>query len=320
MVLQHLETFCRVVEEGSFTKAADGLGFSQPTVTKQIKSLEEDLGARLLTRAQRRLQLTPAGEIVYDYARQIINAVRECRSALEGIDSPGQGDLRIGAVFTIALFTLPPVLEEFRRSHPRVTVHVRTGTNQSILGMVLHNEVDIGLTAFPLTHPQIRTTPLFEDPVLLVASPGTEWARKRTLTPTEMSAIPMVSYQRMSQFRGFVDANFEAAGIRPNVVMEFDTHEMVKTMVQLGLGVAMIPKSAVEEDLAQGKLVTLQIAGFPKLTRVTAMLVREGRMETWAMKAFADLIRKARAAGDDEAAAPGPQSVRAAEGTASRKA
>src|SRR5690606_16746839 len=177
----------------------------------------------------------------------------------------------------MALFTLPPVLEEFRRSHPRVTVHVRTGTNQGILGMVLHNEVDIGLTAFPLTHPQIRTTPLFEDPVLLVASPRSEWAKKRRLTPPEMSEIPMVSYQRMSQFRGFVDANFEVAGIRPKVVMEFDTHEVVKTMVQLGLGVAMIPQSAVQEDLMEGRLVTLEIADFPKLARETAMLTREGR-------------------------------------------
>jgi len=293
MLLQHLETFCRVVEEGSFTKAAEGLGFSQPAVTKQVRSLEKELGSTLLVRSQRDFRLTPAGEIVYDYGRQIINAVRECRSALEGVNTPGKGDLRIGAVFTMALFTLPPILEEFQKSHPGVTVHVRTGTNQGILAMVLHNEVDVGLTAFPLTHPQIRTTPLFEDPVLLVASPRSEWAKKKRLTPPEMAEIPMVSYQRMSQFRGFVDANFEAAGIRPNVVMEFDTHELVKTMVQLGLGVAMIPRSAVREDLQSGRLITLEIAGFPKLTRVTAMLTRQGRRETWAMQAFAELMRKA---------------------------
>lgn len=297
VVLQHLETFCRVVEEESFTRAAEGLGFSQPTVTKQVRGLEESLGHALLERGQRKLRLTPAGEIVYDYARQIINSARECRSALEGIDRPGQGDLRIGAIFTIALFTLPPVLEEFRRAHPRVTIHVRTGANNQILSLLLHNEVDVGLTAFPLSHPQVRTTPLFEDPVLLVAGSGSQWAATSTITPLQMAEIPMVSYQRMSQFRGFVDANFEAAGIRPNVVMEFDTHEMVKTMVQLGLGVAMIPESAVKEDLREGRLVKLTIQGFPTLTRVTSMLVRQGRHETWAMQALTDRLLALRPAG-----------------------
>jgi DNA-binding transcriptional LysR family regulator len=285
MLYQYLETFCRVVDEGSFTKAAESLGFSQPTVTKQIHALEEEMGAVLIRRGHR-LQLTPAGEIAYSHARRILNTVKECQSAIKALEKPGHGDLNIGAVFTIALFTLPPVLEVYRQEHPNVTVRVRTGTNQHILSLILHNEADVGLTTVPLSHPQISTVRLFDDRVLLVASPNSRWASKKQVTPGELSQLPMISYQRHSQFQGFVQASFAGAGITPHVVMEFDTHEAVKTMVQLGLGVAMAPESAVKDDLASGRLVELEIKDLPPLARTTSLLIRQDRYETPPMRSF----------------------------------
>lgn len=289
MLLQQLETFCRVVDEQSFTKAAEGLGFSQPTVTKQVQNLEEELGSLLLERKRRSVELTPAGELVYSYARHILNTLSECRLALENLRTPGQGTLSIGTVFTIALFTLPPVLEEYREGHPGVTVRVQTGSNQAVLSMVLRNEADVGLTSVPLSHPQVQTIPLFEDPVILVSSPSAPWASAEPIEPSALVELPMVSYARNSQFRAFVDAHFEGRGIRPNTVMEFDSHEAVKTMVQLGLGVAMVPESAVKDDLRAGRLVVLEINGFPKLERVTSLLVRQDRHVTKAMESFIDL-------------------------------
>lgn len=286
MLYQYLETFCRVVDEGSFTKAGESLGFSQPTVTKQIHALEQEMGAVLIRRGQRRLQLTPAGEVVYSHARRILNLVQECRSAIKALEQPGHGELKIGAVFTIALFTLPPVLEEYRQEHPHVTLRVRTGTNQHILSLVLHDEADVGLTTVPLFHPQVSTIRLFDDRVLLVASPKSQWASKRVVTPAEVSQLPMISYQRHSQFQGFVQANFAGAGITPHVVMEFDTHEAVKTMVQLGLGVAMVPLSAVKDDLAAGRLIELEIKDFPPLARTTSLIVRQDRHPTPSMASF----------------------------------
>jgi len=290
VLYQYFETFCRVVDEGSFTKAAESLGFSQPTVTKQVRALEEIMGETLLHRGQRELQLTPAGEIVYNHARRILRTVRDCQSAIRALREPGHGDLSIGAVGTIALFTLPPVLEAYRQEHPQVTLHVRTGTNQQILSLVLHHETDVGLTTVPLSHPQVSTIPLFNDRVLLVASPKSRWASKKTVTPVEVSQLPMISYQRHSQFQGFVQANFEGAGISPRVVMEFDSHEAVKTMVQLGLGVAMVPESAVRDDLLAGRLVELTIQGFPQLSRTTSLITRQDRHETPAMTSFRRLL------------------------------
>ncbi|MBO2520762.1 MAG: hypothetical protein CW345_02985 [Firmicutes bacterium] len=290
VLYQYFETFCRVVDEGSFTSAAESLGLSQPTVTKHVHALEKRMGATLLHRGQRRLELTPAGEIVYNYARRILRAVHDCQSAIQALSEPGHGELSIGAVFTIALFTLPPVLEVYRQERPQVTLRVRTGTNQHILSLVLHHEVDVGLTTVPLSHPQISTIPLFNDRVLLVASPNSQWASKKAVTPGELSQLPMISYQRHSQFQSFVQANFEGAGITPRVVMEFDSHEAVKTMVQLGLGVAMVPESAVRDDLASGRLVELTIKDFPSLARTTSLITRQDRHETPAIASFRALL------------------------------
>nr|MBO2477402.1 LysR family transcriptional regulator [Bacillota bacterium] len=152
MLLEQLITFCTVVDEGGFTRAAEVLGLSQPAVTKQVKSLEKELRAVLLTRSGRRVNLTPAGEIVYSYARRIIHTIEECQGALANLTTPGYGRLTIGAVSTVAIFTLPEVLSAFVKQQPLVTVHVRTGTIDQVLTMVLRNEMDLGIVTVPISH------------------------------------------------------------------------------------------------------------------------------------------------------------------------
>jgi len=288
MLLQYLKTFCRVVDEGSFTRAAESLNLSQPTVTKQVKRLEEELQAELLARGRRHLTLTPAGDLVYLHARRILNTLKDCRAALDALATPGAGDLSIGAVFTLTIFLLPRLLEGFKEEHPLVTIYVRSGTNKGILDLVLHNEVDAGLTTVPITHDQIITRPLYEDKVVLVCSADSEWAERGSVTPAELSQIPMIGYDRSSQFRAFVDMHFEAAGVTPNIVMEFDSHDAVKAMVQLRLGVAMAPHTAVREDLNSGRLCALRIESFPEISRLTSLIVRRDRRRT---PALADFIR-----------------------------
>jgi len=293
VLLQQLMTFCTVVDEGGFTRAAEVLNLSQPAVTKQVKSLEREMGAVLLARRGRRVALTPAGEIVYSYARRIIHTIEECQGALANLNTPGYGRLTIGAVSTVAMYTLPDLLADFAKQQPLVTVHVRTGTIDQVLLMVLRNEMDVGLVTVPVSHELINTIPLFRDRIVLIASPDSPWAEKRMLSPRELAAIPMIAYERDSKFRTYVDASFEAAGITPDVIMEFDSHEAVKTMVMAGFGVAMEPWSAVAKDLREGRLVELGIAGFEELGRITSLIMRRDRHQSPAVRAFLRLVRSA---------------------------
>nr|MBO2478364.1 hypothetical protein [Bacillota bacterium] len=179
----------------------------------------------------------------------------------------------------------------FVKQQPLVTVHVRTGTIDQVLTMVLRNEMDLGIVTVPISHELIHTIPLFRDRIVLIASPDSPWAERRVLSPRELSSIPMIAYERDSKFRAYVDASFEAAGITPDVIMEFDSHEAVKAMVMAGLGIAMEPWSAVAKELRDGRLVELSIAGFEELGRITSLIMRRDRHQSPAVRAFLRLVR-----------------------------
>lgn len=292
MLLQQLITFCTVIDEDGFTRAAEVLSISQPAVSKQVQALEQHLQTQLLVRSGRRLTLTPAGEAVYSHARRIIHTVAEMRATLQNLAVPGYGRLSIGAVSMVALFTLPKLLGSFAERRPLVTVHVRTGTVDSVLQMVLRNEIDVGLVTVPVNHELVRTVPLFRDRIMLVTKPETPWAKEKRVLPDRLAKLPMIAYERNSKFRGYIDAGFEAAGLRIDLVMEFDSHEAVKAMVKAGLGVAMMPWSAVAAELEDGRLVELKIVGLGELGRQTSLIVRRDRHYSPPVHAFLELVQE----------------------------
>jgi DNA-binding transcriptional LysR family regulator len=292
MLLQHLITFCRVVEEGSFTRAAQVQNLTQPSVTKQIGALEDHLQMQLFTRQGKQVHLTPAGELVYGYARQITHLIGVCESAVREMRSPGSGHVTVGCVHTIGLFTLPDLLAAFAREHPRVKINVKTGNNQETVNLLLHGEVDLGVTTTPQVHERIESRPLFEDPLVVVASP--EYAAKLPvgLTLSDLARQPMIAYVRGARFRITVDLLLEQVGISPNVIMEFDHHEAIKTMVRLGFGVALMPASAVTKDLEAHELLALSVPDLPKSSRTTALILRRDERLSPAVAAFVQLLEQ----------------------------
>ncbi|MDF2630157.1 MAG: LysR family transcriptional regulator [Symbiobacteriaceae bacterium] len=289
--MQHLITFCKVVEEGSFTRAAQALNLTQPSVTKQIGALEDHLQIPLFTRQGKQTHLTPAGDLVYEYARQIHHLVNRCESAVGELRSPGSGHVTIGCVHTIGMFTLPDLLAEFARQNPRVKINVKTGNNIETVTMLLHGEVDLGITTTPTVHERLESRPLFEDPLLVVASPQYAEDLPALLSLEDLARQPMVAYVRGAKFRMTTDLMLEQVGISPNVVMEFDNHEAIKTMVRLGFGVALEPASAVKSDLESGQLKPLQVAGLPDSSRTTSLLLRRDELRPPAVASFIRLLQ-----------------------------
>jgi len=292
MLLQHLITFCRVVEEGSFTRAAQALNMTQPSVTKQIGALEDHLQVQLFTRHGKQIHVTPAGDMVYQYARQVQHLVSKCESAVGELRSPGGGHITVGCVHTIGLFTLPDLLAEYAREHPRVKIFVKTGNNAETITMLLHGEVDLGITTTPQVHERFESRPLFEDPLLIVASRETAASLPAELSLGELAKLPMVAYVRGSRFRMTTDLMLEQVGISPNVVMEFDNHEAIKTMVRLGFGVALEPASAVSRDLEAGELVALTVSDLPGSSRTTSLILRRDEIRPPAVEAFIQLLQR----------------------------
>lgn len=275
MILQHLVTFCRVVETGGFSRAGELVGLSQPAVTRQVAALEIELGAQLLDRSSRQFRLTPAGEEVYGRARRIAMGVGELREAVNDLVHPQRGRVAIGAVTTVGVGLLPPVLSEFARQFPAVRVMVKAGRTADTLERVLEGEIDLAILTTPVSHPRLRSIPLQRDPVLLVCSPDKKKSLPDPLPLAELSQIDMISFQAPSRFRTYVDAILEQYGVYPNVTMEFDSHEAVKLMVESGFGVAMVPGSAVRGDLESGRLEVVAVAGLPAMARTTSLVIRK---------------------------------------------
>lgn len=292
VLLQHLITFCRVVEEGSFTRAAQVQNLTQPSVTKQVAALEDHLQVQLFTRHGKQIHLTPVGDLVYEYARQIVHLVGQCEGAVRELRSPGSGHVTVGCVHTIGLFTLPDLLAEFAREHPLVKINVKTGNNIETVTMLLHGEVDVGLITTPQVHERLQAVPLYEDPLVVVSSAEYATGLSPTLSRNELARQPMIAFMRGARFRITTDQLLEQMGISPNVVMEFDNHEAIKTMVRLGFGVALEPISAVRKELESGELVRLNVPDLPHSSRTTSLILRRDERRSPAVNAFLQILER----------------------------
>lgn len=292
MLLQQLGTLIRVIEAGSFTRAAGELSLSQPSITKQIAALEEELGAVLIDRSGRTLHLTPAGELALAAARRVHGEIVGLREAIGALVSAERGLVSIACVTSIGLFTLPPLLAEFIHLHPQVRVQVMTGDIQECIDLLLAGKVDVGLITTPIVHTRIESIPLFKDPVRLVASPKVAADMgDQPLSVERFSQLGLLAYRSPSRFRTYVDEVLGQHGIRLNVAMEFNSHEVVKTMVRLGLGPALVPESAVREELRDGSLVALHVGGLPEMSRTTCLILRRDVQRTHAARNFVELVR-----------------------------
>lgn len=274
MILQQLITFCRVVETGGFTRAGELMNLSQPAVTRQVAALEADLGTELLDRQGRHLHVTPAGQVVYDYARRIAARVEQCRNEVSALSQPGQGEVTIATVTVVGLFTLPQLLHNFSTLYPGVRYRVWSGRVARVMDLVLDGEAAVGLVTMPVTHPRLDSVPLFKDPVIVVTSPDHVQGLPQPLSLEQFSQLEMISFEAPSRFRTQVEAALEQVGLYPRVTMEFDSHEAVNTMARMGYGVAMVPRSSVARELEEGSLVELQVTGLPPISRTTSMLLR----------------------------------------------
>lgn len=291
MLLEHLVTFARVVETGSVTQAAQEMGLSQPAVTKRLARLEEEVGHRLLRRGGDRVEPTPAGEVAYRHARRMIDEVQALQSDLRAVEAPGSGHLRLAAVDTMVLYVLPAALAEYRRRNPRVALHVRMGSIQETVDLVLRAEAEVGLTTAPVDEPRLVVHPLNRDPLVVVAAPDVAAALPDRPALADVQAAGLVTYAAGSRFRAFVDAMLAEHGARLTPTMEFDSHEAVRVMALAGYGCALVPETVVRDDVEGGRLVRIAVMGLPPMVRTSALVYRRGASLAAPAARFVELMR-----------------------------
>jgi DNA-binding transcriptional LysR family regulator len=266
MRLEQLEAFVEVARRGSVSRAAEALYATQPTLTARLKGLEQELDAQLFVRSQRGMRLSDAGRAFLPYAERTIDTVSSGRRLLAELARGESGQLALGAAPAVSTYVLPRILTRFRRTHPKVSLAVRTGHSEEVLELVLREQVQIGLGR-ALHHPQVEAIPLYEDDLVLVVDPRHRFAAAGEVDPDDLTDVQLILFDRTSSYHRLTSEFFEGVGALPRGVMELDNIDAAKKMVEQGLGVALLPHTAVSAELESGSLRAVAIADAPAPTR-----------------------------------------------------
>jgi len=292
MADRRLQVFHAVAKQSSFTKAAETLFMTQPAVTFQIKQLEEHFNTRLFDRGHGKISLTPAGEVVLDYADRILALSAELDTRISELTGDIQGLLLIGASMTIAEFMLPRVLGEFKVAYPAVKARLTVANSETIEHGVAAHSLDIGLIEAPSHLPSLSTEECCEDELQVVCSPAHPLAKLKTVTPKQLLQHAYISREPGSGTREVTDSYFRRAGIAPedvNSVMELGSPDAIKGVVETGLGFAIMSKVIVAKEKQLGVLVALPLA--PKLTRTLSLVYPREKFRSRLVSSFVEFSK-----------------------------
>ncbi|HYG59084.1 MAG TPA: LysR family transcriptional regulator [Symbiobacteriaceae bacterium] len=285
-----LQTLCAVAESGSLSRAAEALHLTQPAVTRQIKALEQELGAVLINRTPHGVGLTPAGAAVLAHARQALAAVEACRRAAREAAPEGAGQLRVAAGHMIMQFLLPPVLATFRAAHPEVQVELHTGHYQECIDWLTGYQADLVLISTTVAGSGLKSSPLLKDPVVAVTPAGAPLGGGAAVNLTDLAGLVVLALPRQAGFRQQVGQVLAGAGV-PHQIAEHPTVEAVKTMAALGMGVALLPGSAVADEVERGRLSAVPVQDWPDHGRTVLAVTRSEGQPPEAVKTFLSMIR-----------------------------
>src|SRR5437773_4073369 len=295
-----VEAFLAVGTFGGFRRAADALRVTQPAISARIRALEQSLGVPLFVRSPTGLGLSAAGRAFRPHAEQLLHAVALARQAVHDLRPASGGALQLAAALSICTYVLPDVLKRFQAAHPKVMITVRSGHSKEVLEMVLGGQAEIGL-ARSLQHPEVETLSLRDDPLVLVARPDSHVAQSRRVRLEDVAAQPLIFFDRGSSDWTLTHGLFRRAGLVPNVVLEVETIETAKRMVERGMGLAFLPHLAVVNEIRRRRLLSLELSDAEPLSR--SLDVIHPRQRPLSHEALA-LLKTLRAAVGEEADAP----------------
>ena len=275
MLLSQVDSFLAVAREGNLSRASASLFVTQPALTARVQALEAELGQRLFVRSRRGMALTDAGRAFLPYAERATVALRSGGEAVTAIREGTAGELAIGAAPAVSTYVLPALLSRLVREFPQVRLLVRTGHSEEIVEMVLRSEVQIGLVR-ELRDGRVVSRPLYEDELVLVVNGAHRFARRGTVPLEWLAGERLVFFDRTSSYFDLTNAMFREAGVTPGGAIELDNIDAAKKMVEQGLGVALLPNTAVTDEVDDGSLVRVGLTGGrPVRRRIVAITRRE---------------------------------------------
>jgi DNA-binding transcriptional LysR family regulator len=259
MELRQLRTFVAVAELRHFARAASLCNLSQPAVSHQIALLEEEVGAKLLNRAARRVSLTVAGEVFLEETRRILGAVDRAHERMQEVARGAVGRIRLGATATPGLYLLPPLLAKYRAEHESYDFRFEIGASLVITERVARNDLDMAIVAGALPSGELQTRRLSQDEFVIIGPPTSPLTRARALKPNQLEAETWLLREEGSDTRRQAATWWHRHRLAPTRTMTFDNPDAVKRAVMAGLGIALVSRLTVADDLASRRLAVVPV-------------------------------------------------------------
>lgn len=274
--LRQLEVFRAVARTESVSKAAERLFITQPAVSAQVRSLEKSLGLTLLEPAGRGVRLTGAGRAVFDASEPIFQSLDEFEQALAGYRGLETGALTIGASTTPGTYLLPPILGEFHRRYPGITLSLWIGDTEAVHRWLGEGRIHLGIVGSPIRDPRFHAQPWREDRIVLVASRNHPLGETRSISLDRLADEQFLLREQGSGTRRVVE---EALPFRPRKAMELGSTEAIKQAVAAGLGLATLPECAIQNELRLHQIGLIDGEGFPLTRRFHVLRPRAGTID-----------------------------------------
>ena len=289
MQLPDLAAFLAVAADRSFSSAARRLNRTQPAVSQAVRRIEDELGERLFDRSSRDGTLTEAGRLLQDYAQRLIGLAGEAQSAIQELQQMRRGRLIIGTN-EAGLHSLLPHIDKFAAAHPRVAVDVRRVPSRQIAAAVLDRSIDFGILTFQPGDRGVQTVPLGSDDVVLLTSPKHPLASRRRVTIEEVGRQVVIAHNDPSPTRDRVLRAYERRHTSINIQISLPSLDGIKRAVEMGMGVALLPRRCALTELARGHLVAIKV---PELggTRQVRLAFRRAGERSRAADAFLEIVK-----------------------------
>jgi LysR family transcriptional regulator, low CO2-responsive transcriptional regulator len=293
MDFDQLETFIEVARLSSFSRAAEKRFRTQPAISSQIRSLEEEVGAKLLDRSGGKVSLTASGKLFLKFAEDTLDVRKAALTSIAETERVPRGEIVVGANEGTCLHILPEVFAHFKKQYPDVSVNIKRADYAKVLESVIDNSVDFGVVSMPVHDNRLTAVLIHRDELVLIVPPKHPLARLRSASAVDIAQYPLV-LPKVGHTRDALDQLFHERKLKPRVSMELDSSELLKRFVAADVGIGFISRSNVEEDVQANVLAAVPFAD-AHIRRDLALVFRKDKALSRAALAFIDIAVKNKA-------------------------
>lgn len=291
MHIEMLKIFCDLADLRSFSRTADKHLLSQSAVSQQLAQLEFAHKCQLIDRKKRPIELTKAGQLLYQASKDMIDRYEQLKNELSTLHKFHASRINVAAIFSIGMHTLPDYVKKFLVSYPDVNVHIEYFSAAKIYELVLAGDIDIGLVAVPKRDKRLDVYDFEDELLVLACSPKHPLSYESQVDIHKLQFERFIAFEKGVPTRTWIDSILERYNIIVRPVMEFDNIETVKRAVEINSGISILPQSAILQELGSGTIKAINFSN-ERFIRPTGIIVRRGKILSQAGRYLIELLRK----------------------------